>query len=174
MLSMPYSYEDGDYTKASVVRAMEALRQRAPEIDAVFAANDLMAAGSVDVLRAKGRRIPEDVAVDGFDDAPVASSCDSPLATIGQPFARISAENGPPSSSSQSTANPPPLSTLPTERIVRASAEDQSQDALPLADGTNALGADAERHTRAGHASPIPRLTVAWPLRRSCHFFRRT
>ncbi len=113
--------EHGDYTKESGARAMEALLERAPDIDAVFAANDLMAAGAVEALRAKGRRIPEDVAVGGFDDSPVAASCEPPLTTIRQPFGRISAEmvrlllqviDG----------QSPAAITLPTELIVRASA----------------------------------------------------
>ena len=113
--------ENGDYSKASGVRAMEALLQRAPDIDAIFAANDLMATGAVEVLRGKARRIPEDVAVGGFDDSPAAMSCDPPLTTIRQPFTRISAEmvrlllqviEG------QSVA----AITLPTELIIRASA----------------------------------------------------
>jgi DNA-binding LacI/PurR family transcriptional regulator len=113
--------QHGDYTKESGARAMEALLERAPDIDAVFAANDLMAAGAVEALRARGRRIPEDVAVGGFDDSPVAASCEPPLTTIRQPFGRISAEmvrlllqviDG----------QSPAAITLPTELIVRASA----------------------------------------------------
>jgi LacI family transcriptional regulator len=42
------------------------------EVDAVFAANDLMAVGCLQVLRAAGRRIPDDIAVVGFDDVPIA------------------------------------------------------------------------------------------------------
>ena len=113
--------ENGDYSKASGVRAMEALLQRAPDIDAVFAANDLIAAGAVDVLRARGRRIPEDVAVGGFDDSPIATSCDPQLTTIRQPFARISAEMVhllPQVIDGQSAA----AITLLTELITRASA----------------------------------------------------
>jgi LacI family transcriptional regulator len=42
------------------------------DFDAVFAANDNMALGALQVLRAAAKRIPEDVAVAGFDDIPLA------------------------------------------------------------------------------------------------------
>ena len=51
-------------------RAMTCLMERAPDLDAVFAASDPMAAGAMRALGISGRRIPEDVAVVGFDDHP--------------------------------------------------------------------------------------------------------
>jgi Periplasmic binding protein-like domain len=48
---------------------MEQLLQQAPDVDAVFVASDLMAAGALTVLHRAGRRVPEDVAVGGFDDS---------------------------------------------------------------------------------------------------------
>ncbi|QUH05075.1 LacI family DNA-binding transcriptional regulator [Saccharopolyspora erythraea] len=77
--------ERGDFTEDGGERAMTALLQRVPELDAVFAANDLMAAGALHALRAAGRRVPQDVAVVGFDDQPaVAPRTDPPLTTIRQ------------------------------------------------------------------------------------------
>jgi len=58
----------GDFTRESGARAMAALLDRRPDVDAVFAANDLMAAGALATLRERGVRVPEDVAVVGFDD----------------------------------------------------------------------------------------------------------
>ena len=55
-----------------------------PDLDAVFCANDLMAAGALRALREAGRRVPEDVAVVGFDDAPIAQSTHPPLTTVHQ------------------------------------------------------------------------------------------
>ena len=63
-----------DFTQEGGAAAMERLLKARPDIDAVFAASDLMAAGALSVLAAAGRRVPEDVAVVGFDDSPVATS----------------------------------------------------------------------------------------------------
>ncbi|WP_413452804.1 LacI family DNA-binding transcriptional regulator [Georgenia phoenicis] len=82
----------GDFGTESGAAAMTELLERAPDIDAVFAASDAMAAGAITVLRRAGRSIPEDVAVGGFDDSGLAVNLDPPLTTMRQPFDRISAE----------------------------------------------------------------------------------
>jgi LacI family transcriptional regulator len=56
------------------------------EPDAVFIASDLMAVGALRALRQAGRRVPDDVALVGFDDAPVATYTDPPLTTVRQPI----------------------------------------------------------------------------------------
>ncbi|MFD3688927.1 substrate-binding domain-containing protein [Nocardiopsis sp. NPDC058631] len=61
-------------------------------MDAVFVASDLRAAGALEVLRGDGRRVPEDVAVGGFDDSAVAGRCRPALTTIRRPLSRISGE----------------------------------------------------------------------------------
>jgi DNA-binding LacI/PurR family transcriptional regulator len=82
----------GDYSKESGARAMRELLVAAPDLDAVFAANDLMATGALEVLREVGLDVPRNVAVAGFDDSPVAATASPPLTTMRQPFERISAE----------------------------------------------------------------------------------
>jgi DNA-binding LacI/PurR family transcriptional regulator len=77
---------EGDFTEAGGARAMNQLLERRPDLDAVFVASDLMAVGALRALRAAGRRVPEDVAVVGFDDAAVAAACDPPLTTVAQPL----------------------------------------------------------------------------------------
>ncbi|WP_369374810.1 LacI family DNA-binding transcriptional regulator [Streptomyces sp. cg36] len=77
--------EEGAFTVESGARAMARLLERRPDLDAVFAANDLMASGALRVLRERGRRVPEDVAVVGFDDmSGVAETTDPPLTTVRQ------------------------------------------------------------------------------------------
>ncbi|MFP5359286.1 MAG: LacI family DNA-binding transcriptional regulator [Actinomycetes bacterium] len=82
----------GDYGRASGEAAMRELLSREVPFDAVFCANDLMAAGAMDVLERAGIRVPEDVAVAGFDDAPVAVETTPQLTTVRQPFDRVSEE----------------------------------------------------------------------------------
>ena len=82
----------GDYTSASGAAAMDELLDRVPDLDAVFAASDLMAAGALATLRRRGLRVPQDVAVGGFDDSGLAATLDPPLTTMHQPFDRISGE----------------------------------------------------------------------------------
>lgn len=75
----------GDFTADSGARAMADLLDRRPELDAVFAANDLMASGALRTLRERGRRVPQDVALVGFDDmASVVETTDPALTTIRQ------------------------------------------------------------------------------------------
>ncbi|KPI27720.1 LacI family DNA-binding transcriptional regulator [Streptomyces sp. NPDC054950] len=76
---------ESDFTPGGAERAMRELLDRCPDLDAVFAANDLAASGALRVLRERGRRVPEDVAVVGFDDLlPVAEQSDPPLTTVRQ------------------------------------------------------------------------------------------
>ncbi|MFF1968185.1 LacI family DNA-binding transcriptional regulator [Streptomyces sp. NPDC058232] len=82
----------GDYSRASGEAATALLLERAPDLDAVFVASDLMAQGVLAALEKAGRRVPEDVAVGGFDDSPAALASRPELTTIRQPWDRISAE----------------------------------------------------------------------------------
>ncbi|WP_458248750.1 LacI family DNA-binding transcriptional regulator [Streptomyces sp. MAI_2237] len=83
---------EGGFTLDSGVAAMSDLLERHPETDGVFAANDLMAQGVCQVLRERGRRIPEDVAVVGFDDSTVAVTCRPQLTTVRQPVEEMAAQ----------------------------------------------------------------------------------
>jgi len=79
----------GDFTAESGGVAVERLVSRVPDIDGVFVASDLMAVGALRQLGAAGRRVPEDVAVVGFDDATVAATATPPLTTMRQPFGEM-------------------------------------------------------------------------------------
>jgi len=82
----------GDHTEAGGRRAMEELLARAPELDAVFVASDMMAIGALRALQAAGRRVPDDVALVGFDDGPAAGHADPPLTTVHQPIEGLGRE----------------------------------------------------------------------------------
>jgi DNA-binding LacI/PurR family transcriptional regulator len=82
----------GDYTQASGEAAMERLLRQAPDVDAVFVCSDLMAAGAINALHRAGKRVPDDVAIGGFDDSKVATTTLPQLTTIRQPLSRVSAE----------------------------------------------------------------------------------
>ncbi|MEU6413626.1 LacI family DNA-binding transcriptional regulator [Microbispora sp. NPDC046933] len=111
----------GDFTRESGAVAMRHLLQDDPGLDAVFVANDLMAIGALQTLRQAGRRVPDDVAVVGFDDIEAARYTEPPLTTIRHPIIEQAAamvrlllgmfQGGP--------ADPV---ILPTELVVRDSA----------------------------------------------------
>ncbi|OIJ65682.1 LacI family DNA-binding transcriptional regulator [Streptomyces mangrovisoli] len=78
--------EPGDFTEEGGRRAMTRLLERCPELDAVFAGSDVMASGARQVLREAGRRIPDDVALVGYDDSAIARHMDPPLTSVRQPI----------------------------------------------------------------------------------------
>ena len=116
-----FAEEAGDYSEGSGSDAMRRILSVGTP-DAVFVASDLMARGALTVLRAAGLRVPEDVALVGFDDSSVAVSTDPQLTTMRQPMyaqgeamaavllARLAGED------------PAHTTILPTELVVRASA----------------------------------------------------
>ncbi|MEU9623501.1 MULTISPECIES: LacI family DNA-binding transcriptional regulator [unclassified Streptomyces] len=75
-----------DFSEEGGAQAMRDLLARRPDVDAVFAASDVMAAGARQVLREAGRRIPDDVALIGFDDSAVARHMDPALTSVRQPI----------------------------------------------------------------------------------------
>jgi len=77
--------EHGDFTEASGEAATRLLMQRHPDLDGLVVASDLMAAGALKVLAELGRRVPDDIAVVGFDDLGVAERTTPALTTVRQP-----------------------------------------------------------------------------------------
>jgi DNA-binding LacI/PurR family transcriptional regulator len=84
--------EVADFTHDGGRSAMERLLTREPSLDAVFAASDLMAIGALAALRAAGRSVPEEVALVGFDDAPIAATADPALTSVRQPIEEMGRE----------------------------------------------------------------------------------
>ena len=99
---------------------MQRLLDRAPDIDAVFAASDLMASGAMATLRRNGKRVPSDVAVAGFDDSGLAASLEPPLTTMRQPFDQVS-DNMVDLLLRVIDGKEPPSVVLPTALVVRES-----------------------------------------------------
>jgi len=74
----------GDFTSKSGAEGIQRLLNQVPDLDAVFVVSDMMAIAVMRTLREQGYRIPEDVAVVGYDDISLAMHCDPPLTTIRQ------------------------------------------------------------------------------------------
>lgn len=111
---------EGDFSEASGYAAMQTLLRR--QVDAVFAASDMMAMGAMRAIHEAGLRIPQDVAVVGFDDMPLAAQLQPPLTTVRQPIRQtgyVAAEIL--ISQIQEPASPPQQVILPTELVIRGS-----------------------------------------------------
>ncbi len=74
----------GDYYLDSGKSGMQQLLEKTPDLDAVFVCGDVMAIGAIDVIQSSGRRVPEDVAVVGYDDLAIATYNNLPLTTVRQ------------------------------------------------------------------------------------------
>jgi DNA-binding LacI/PurR family transcriptional regulator len=112
----------GDWSMLSGQRGAEELLAVEPGLSGLFVASDLMAMGAVRALREAGRRVPDDVAIVGFDDSPSAIMTDPPLTTVRNPFERTAVEavriledmiTG--------RSSGPEHVVLPTELVLRAS-----------------------------------------------------
>jgi DNA-binding LacI/PurR family transcriptional regulator len=117
----PYAVEASDFTVAGGAEAMRALLDTRPDLDAVFIANDNMAAGALSVLRERGYRVPDDVAVVGFDDLEIAVRTDPPLTTVHQPIRALGGEMARMLTALLDGQQPSSL-ILPTRVVVRRSA----------------------------------------------------
>src|SRR5262245_12726527 len=117
----PALVEEGDFTRDGGAVATRALLARRPDIDGLFVASDLMALGALDALRAAGRRVPDDVALVGFDDTELARSADPPLTTVRQPIERLGREMARLLLAQIEAGVPPTGIVLKTELVVRSS-----------------------------------------------------
>ena len=113
---------DGGFTEEGGADAARRLLASGELPDGIFVASDLMARGALHVLRAAGVRIPDDVAIVGFDDSQIALSVDPPLTTVRQPMYAQGEAMASVLLDVLSGRDPERMTILPTELIVRASA----------------------------------------------------
>lgn len=113
----------GNYLRGSGRTAMRELLARQPWPEAVFAANDQMASDAILAIREQGLRVPEDIAVVGFDDVPLASYVVPTLTTVRQPIYEMGVEAGRIALRmiDAGLAGEPHRVTLPTKLVVRNS-----------------------------------------------------
>jgi len=91
LYSDPALIVEADWSFGSGYKAAQELVARGQPFSALFAHNDQMAIGALRALREAGRRVPQDVAVVGYDDIPMADYCEPPLTTIRQPMREVGA-----------------------------------------------------------------------------------
>ena len=92
-LGHPYvPVAQGNYTYASGFAAMNQLLDEDDQIDGVFAGNDLMALGAIEALHSRGRIVPDDVSVIGFDDSSTGAVARPALTTVRQPMEEMTGE----------------------------------------------------------------------------------
>ena len=122
-LSDPGMIAYGDFGLRSGEHAMYRLIDHRPRLDAVFVASDLMAIGALRALRRLGRRVPEDVAVIGFDDTPASQHTSPRLSTVRQPVDAMAAEMASELLSIIASPRSDPVHlVLDTELVLRESA----------------------------------------------------
>jgi DNA-binding LacI/PurR family transcriptional regulator len=117
----PYAEEEGDYSESSGAEAARRLLDGGRP-DAIFVASDLMARGALTALRSAGVRVPEDIALVGFDDSSVALATDPQLTTMRQPMYAQGEAMARVLLSRLAGEEPPTTTILPTELVIRASA----------------------------------------------------
>ncbi|MDQ0729859.1 LacI family DNA-binding transcriptional regulator [Arthrobacter sp. B1I2] len=84
----------GDFTTAGGAGAAKSLLTQSPGLDGIFAASDLMALGVVDAVRSMGRRVPDDVAVVGFDNHSILAADGLGLTTVAHPMVDMAVAAG--------------------------------------------------------------------------------
>lgn len=135
----PRHVAEGAFDPESGAAAIERLLDADPELTAVFVASDVVALGAIAAARARGRRIPDDLSIVGFDDIPLAAHFDPPLTTIRVPAHDLGLTVG--RALIERIAGRPVAerTLLPIELVVRGST-----------------GPPRRRARRGGPSSPVP------------------
>ncbi|RFA07731.1 LacI family transcriptional regulator [Subtercola boreus] len=113
--------EAGDFTPDSGAAAMTRMLDRGIPLDALFVANDQMAAGVYSVLNERGLSIPGDIAVVGFDDNFFGATATPPLTTVRQPSNQLGAKMADVLVRVIEGRDVARVTMLPTELVVRGS-----------------------------------------------------
>jgi DNA-binding LacI/PurR family transcriptional regulator len=88
----PVPAVESDFTRAGGEESARRLLTEHPDLDGLFVASDLMAEGALRAVQDMGRRVPDDIAVVGFDDSSAALDCRPLLTTIRQPVEEMASE----------------------------------------------------------------------------------
>ncbi|MFE3743787.1 substrate-binding domain-containing protein, partial [Streptomyces sp. NPDC059134] len=161
---------------ASAMRVLIEARGMVPgtDFDAVVACSDVLAADALRFLRARGVRVPEEVAVVGFNDSPEARLSDPPLTSVALPFAELGALAVDTLVARLSGTRPPARTAVPGTLVVRRSCGCHSPLVSPEprhgpgpgpasgpapgdGDGTAAAPGPVRRATEAELFAPLPR-----------------
>lgn len=111
---------EGYFSRQSGYIGMKELLKQG--VDAVFSASDVMAVGALEAVRESGLRVPEDIAIVGFDDLPLATQVKPALTTIHQPIAKkASIATSTLIGIIEGRMQPPVQVRLPTQLIIRDS-----------------------------------------------------
>ena len=114
----------GDFDQGVARDAVESFIAQGAQFDAVFAASDAMALGAMSAIRRAGLRVPQDVAVVGYDDSPLALFSDPPLSSVQQPIEEMGREMARALLAQLGASRQVPRSVvLATELVIRGSSE---------------------------------------------------
>ena len=151
---------EGNWSSASGAAAFRQMLSVQPDLDAIFAGNDQMALGVLHVAHERGIRVPDDLAVVGFDGLPESAEFTPSLTTVNQPLgelgrlavdellAHVRAEPG---------SFEPRTIVLETELIVRDSAPHPSRPARPAPTSVTSTTRAVDTAARSGvRARPTP------------------
>jgi LacI family transcriptional regulator len=129
----PQWVAEGQFTELSGGRAVQQLLSLEPMPDAIFTANDMMAVGALKAIRAAGLRVPDDIALVGYDDIPLAAMLEPALTTVRQSVATLGHMAATLLLDTLAEAQPGSAQrvVLPTELVVRASCGHKVRQRVP-------------------------------------------
>ncbi|GAA2383210.1 LacI family transcriptional regulator [Catellatospora methionotrophica] len=131
-LGLPDIAVDGGFRREGGYAAATRLLAEHPDLDGLFAACDMMAAGAIQAITDAGRRVPDDIAVVGFDDSAVAACVSPPLTTMRLPVEQMAAAAT--RALLEGAAAPHWRRFFPVDMVVRNSTGPSAALLLPAAD----------------------------------------